>query len=49
MATVRHWVAPRASPASRKSGGISFNTSSDVLATVGIINTVNAKAPAIAL
>ena len=49
MATVRHWVAPKAKPASRRSLGISFNTSSEVLATVGIIKTVNAKAPAMAL
>ena len=45
IATVRHWVAPKANPASRKSFGISSNTSSAVLATVGIIRIESARAP----
>lgn len=49
MATVRHWVAPKANHASRRSVGINFKTSSEVLATVGIIKIASAIAPATAL
>jgi hypothetical protein len=45
MATVRHWVPPNATPASRKSFGMRLSTSSEVLAIVGIIKIVKANAP----
>ena len=46
---VRHWRAPRAKLAERKSSGTSFNTSSDVRATVGSIKIPRANEPASAL
>ncbi|CAB4573108.1 unannotated protein [freshwater metagenome] len=45
-ATVFHCVAPSANPASRKSVGINFKTSSAVRATVGIIKIASAIEPA---
>ncbi|CAB4766155.1 unannotated protein [freshwater metagenome] len=45
IATVRHCVPPKAVPASRKSFGIKFRTSSEVRAIVGIIKIVKANAP----
>ena len=45
-ATVRHWVAPSAAPASRRSLGTSFSTSSAVRATVGSMRMASAMPPA---